>query len=138
LLLGYPEQVHASARFSATGIDSSCYMMFKYANSAKALLYSTFEANTPLEAYIYGTEGTLKLHRSFHHSEKISLFQNGKLNKEYDIKYEGNGFVHEIEEVNRCLLEKKKESHKLTHHDSLQLMRLMDQVKDQIALTYEY
>lgn len=136
LALGLPSDIQAMARISPTGVDGFCAMLFDYENGSNAILESTIEANTPTEAYIYGTKGTLKLHSRFHYSEKVSLFQDGELKQEFNLKYTGNGYFHEIEEVNNCLLNNELESEKLPLNLSLNLISIMDKVKQKIGLTY--
>jgi predicted dehydrogenase len=127
----------AMARMSPTGIDTFCGMLFDYKSGAKAILESTFEADTPTEGYIYGTEGAIRLHSRFHHPEKISLIKNGNLEDTFNIKYKGNGYVHEIEEVNRCLLNRDTESEKLRLSTSLDLINIIDRVRNEIGLKYD-
>lgn len=136
LTLGFPAHVKAMARMTQTGVDSYCAILFDYENSAKAILESTIEADTPTEAFIYGTKGHIKMHSRFHHSEKISLYQNGALKEVFDLPYQGNGYLHEIEEVNRCLKNKELESSRLPQSLSLNLITLIDQIKDEIGLSY--
>ena len=136
LTLGMPTDIQAMARMTASNVDAYCSMLFDYENSAKAILESTIEAKTPTEAYIYGSEGTIKLHSRFHHAKKITLSQNTK-ETVYDIEYTGNGYFHEIEEVNSCLLKGQKESAKLPLDLSLNLIHLLDEVRKKIGLTYD-
>jgi predicted dehydrogenase len=136
ITLGFPTHMNAAARVSETGVDSYCSMLFGYENGTKAILESLIEADTPTVAHIYGNKGYIKLHSRFHHSEKISLYQNDELKEEFDLKYQGHGYIYEIEEVNRCLRNKMIESPKLPHALSLDLIVLIDQVKTKIGLTY--
>ncbi len=137
LTLGLPANIKVMARMTETGVDSYCSMLFDYENYAKANLESTVEADTPIEAYIYGTKGHIKLHTRFHHTEKISLYQNGELTQVFDMKHKGEGYIYEIEEVNTCLRNNELESTKLPHSVSLNLITLIDRVKDKIGLSYK-
>lgn len=136
LLCGLPKEIKAMARFTETEVDSYCTALFNYENDAIATLESTIEADTPIEAHIYGTQGHLKLHSRFHHSEKISLYKNGDLQEVYDIKYQGEGYYHEIEEVYQCMLKGETESKKHTLRNTQDLMLIIDKVKRGINLTY--
>jgi predicted dehydrogenase len=136
ITLGIPTDIKAMARITQTGVDSYCAMLFDYGNRAKAILESTVEADTPIEAYIYGSKGYIKMHSRFHHSEKISLYKSGELAQNFDLKYKGNGYFHEIEEVNRCLANSYSESDKLPLNVSLDMIQLIDQVKDRIGLRF--
>ncbi|MGM0566959.1 MAG: Gfo/Idh/MocA family protein [Bacteroidota bacterium] len=136
LTLGIAKDLKAMARMTQTGVDSYCSMLFNYENGSKAILESTTEANTPTEAFIYGSKGSIKLHSRFHHTEKLTISRNGE--KEIlDIKYEGNGYIHEIKEANRCLINQEVESPKLPLKTSLNLISLIDRVKEEIGLKYE-
>lgn len=136
MTLGIPKDIKVAARFTSTEVDSYCSMLFDYKNSAKASLESTIEADTPIEAYIYGTKGHIKLHSRFHHTEKITVFINGQLKEEFEIPYTGNGYLHEIEEVNHCLLNAQTESSKLSHQTSIDLITILDWVRKEIGLEY--
>jgi predicted dehydrogenase len=138
LTLGIPRDIKASARFTSTGVDAYCAMLFDYENAAKASLESTIEEDTPTEAWIYGTHGYIKLHSRFHHTEKISVYKEGIAAKVYEMPYAGNGYVHEIKEVNNCLLSGKTESSKLTHQDSFNLISILDWVRKEIGLKYDH
>jgi predicted dehydrogenase len=137
LALGIPQNIKATARYTSTGVDAYCAMLFEFENAAKAKLESTIETDTPTEAYIYGTDGYIKMHSRFHHTEKISVFNSdGTLKNEYKIPYIGNGYLHEIEEVNACLQNGKTESPKLTHQTSIYLISILDRVRKEIGLEY--
>ncbi len=136
LCLGTPKTIQALARKAPTGVDSSCYMQLDYSNGQKALLKSTFEVNTPCEAMIYGTNGSIKIHNRFHQSEKIEIFDSQQNSLQvFELPYSGNGYIHEIEEVNQCIMQSKIESDLLPLDFSLQLAKTMEEVKRRIEVT---
>ncbi len=136
LTLGVPDDIKTMVRWTQTRVDSFCAMLFDYKNKAKAILESTIEAETPTEAYIYGTKGTIKLHTRFHHTEKLSVItEEGE--EVYENKLIGNGYIYEIEEVEKCLIKNKKESEKHSLADSLKLIKIIDSVKENIGITRE-
>ena len=137
LTLGIPSNIEATARFTSTGIDAFCSMRFDYGNTVKASLESTIETDTPTEAYIYGTDGYIHLHSRFHHTRKISVYKDGMPEQVYEIPYIGNGYLHEIEEANSCLQNHQTESSKLPHQVSIDLISILDRVRDAIGLKYE-
>jgi predicted dehydrogenase len=137
LTLGIPTSIKATARIAPSQVDTSCLMLFEYNNSSKAVLETTVEADTPTEAYIFGTKGTLKLHSDFFHCEKISLYQRGELIETFELTHKGSGYVHEIEEVNKCLSNHYTESPLLPHRVSFDLISIIDRVKDEIGLQYD-
>ncbi len=136
LILGLPIDIKVMASMTKTNVDSTCSMLFHYKNGANANLESTIELDTPTEAYIFGTDGIIKLHSRFHHTERITISRNGK-NEVFDIRYKGNGYIHEIEEVHKCLSNQDIESSKHPLKTSRDLMFLLDRVKEKIGLSYE-
>ncbi len=136
LLLGMPSEIKAMARMTDTDVDSFCSMLFDYEHNAKAVLESTFEVDTPTEAYIYGTEGLIKLHRSFHHANTVTLYKN-ETETVFELPHTGIGYIHEIEAVNANVLNGDTENSMLPLAFSEQLMTIIDQVKAKIGLQYE-
>lgn len=137
LCFGVPSKIKALARKSITDVDASCSMLFDYEKGQKANLLSTFEYQTPCEAELFGTKGSIKLHSRFHQSEKLELLDEHRNQvKVFDLPYKGNGYVHEIEEVNLCLKQGKTQSELLPLAFSSQLAHTINRVKHKIDLNY--
>lgn len=134
-LLGIPDEVNAKAEI-LNEIDASCSMTFNYKNGQQAKLFSTFLENTSTEALVKGAKGEIKIHKNFHHPEKVTVSLNSGATVDYEIKYQGNGYYHEIVEVTNCLLEGKVESSKISHSRSLELIEILDRVRKEIGLSY--
>jgi predicted dehydrogenase len=137
LSLGVPDKIQATASFSATGVDTFCGMMFDYAQGAKAVLRSTIQAITPTEAVIYGTMGSIKMHKPFHHCHNITLTVEGQVDEQFHLPKTGEGYIHEIREVEKCIRNKELQSSKHPLEFSLQLMETLDSIRKQIKLAYE-
>ena len=135
ICLGMPNKIAAKARMLENNVDGYCDMEFEFQDGSVAKLESSIDTETPTEAFIEGTKGSIKLHRRFHHTEKLTLTQNSK-EKDFNIKYKGNGYFHEIEEAYHCLLAGKTESEKLPLKTSLNLVTILDLVRKEIKLSY--
>jgi len=136
LLFGVPAKISAMASFSDTGVDSLCSMLFEHNGWQKAILHSSVIANTPTEAMIYGTEGSIKLHSRFHHPERITITKNDGFMETFDVPYTGNGYFHEIVEVVNCLQKGLTQSEKMPFAMSLDLITTLDRVRREIGLEY--
>ena len=134
--LGFPADIKAVARKTTTQVDRSCEMIFQYENGSTASLSSTFEAHTTNEAFIYGTEGKIKLEAPFHHPQQI-VIDNDKGREALAIPHRGNGYVHEIESVNECLQQGLLEHPEMPLAGSLAISQIIDKVKKEIGVTYE-
>ncbi|GGE19059.1 Gfo/Idh/MocA family protein [Psychroflexus salis] len=137
LCLGKPNDIIALARKAPTQVDASCHMLFNYATGGKANLKSTFENTTPSEAELFGTKGSIKLHSRFHQCELMEIYdENRNSTEKIELPYQGNGYIHEIEEVNSCIKKGKIESDLLPLKFSLDLAETLDFIKKEIKLTY--
>lgn len=137
LTLGKPKEIKALAQMSSTGIDENIMMLFNYPNKKSAILDASLVATTPVEAWLHGDKGSLKMHRNFHHTEEISYYKGSDLVENYRFKYIGNGYYHEIEEVIKCLKTGKTESEKIPHSFSLDLIKTLDRIREIIGLRYD-
>jgi predicted dehydrogenase len=136
LALGQPKSIQATARLNNTGIDTFCALLFDYPNGAKAVLQSTFEATTPTEATIFGSEGFIKMHAPFHHTQKLTLHRYSEPEQLFNLPIIGEGYLHEIEEVVACIQNGQTQSSKHPHSVSLHLSNVLEAVKQRIGLNY--
>lgn len=137
LLLGLPKEILAKAQMTSSKVDSFCAMLFDYENGAKSILESSIESATPVEAHIYGSKGSIKLHQNFHHSKELTIKLNGQESERLKLEYTGHGYYHEISEVMSCLRDHKVESSKMPHQMSLNLIRTLDNIREKIGLHYD-
>lgn len=135
MLLGTPDRITALATMGETGVDEQSAMLFGYSNGAIALLSTAIRTNTPHEATIIGTDGYLKIHRSWWTPKTMTLTKNGK-EEVIEVPFEGNGFHYEAAEVARCLRAGKLESDVMPLDESLSVMKTMDEVRAQWGLKY--
>lgn len=144
-VLGYPKKILATAQFSSTGVDETCSAILTHENNEISMLHSSVVTATDVEGWIFGTNGTIKLHSRFHHAKKLTLqkhvFENGKTidlpPQTYNFEWEGYGYQFEAEEVGRCLREGLQQSPQMNWQMSLDLMRLLDEISSKIGLKYD-
>lgn len=137
LLHGTPKTIRAIGNFTETGVDASCTMFFGYADGTNACLESTILADTPIESFIFGSKGSLQMHSRFHHTKEITVRTNDGNTESFKLNYTGNGYYHEILEVMRCLQHGLIESPKMSHSMSVELMQVLDAVREKIGLKYD-
>lgn len=87
---------------------------------------------------IIGTKGSIKLHSRFHQSQVIEIFDQHRTSIEVlNLPYQGNGYIHEINEVNSCIEQGKTQSELLPLEFSVNLAEILEQVKKEIGLSYK-
>jgi predicted dehydrogenase len=135
LLLGYPVDSQAVTVFGETGVDETTSFIFSY-KSATATLSCTIAAETNTEALIYGDKGSICLHKRFHECKKITLKEGENEPVEFVFERETFGYNYEIEEVNKCLREGKKESDLMPLSMSISLIKLLDEIREKAGIVY--
>ena len=132
-----PNSISAQAYIGETGVDECTSVIMNYGCGSLSMFTCTF-LTTPLsQVEIYGSKGHIILHGNFFHPEVATIVT--KAGKE-TIKRPSKltGFEYQIEESQRCISEGKIESSLMTHQDSLDIMRLMDQIRSQIGVQYPW
>ncbi|GAC1372769.1 MAG: Gfo/Idh/MocA family oxidoreductase [Hymenobacter sp.] len=136
LFLGEPTAVRAVSTPTGTGVDGSCAMALAYAEGATARLFSTVEAPTDNQCILYGTQGQLRLTGRFHAPDGVWVQRLGQEAQVVAYEKDGYGYHYEAAHVQACLAQGLEESPLLPLAVSLQLMELLDAVRDQIGLRY--
>lgn len=134
-----PEDVQATATFTSTGVDESCVFTFRYPGNSLALGHSTVAATTPVEAWLFGTEGTIHLHSRWHHTDRLTVSRyegKGEVKRDLHIPYEGWGYSFEAAHVMECLEKQMLESDLLPLDFTLDLAETLDTIREKIALEY--
>ncbi len=138
LIFGRPIHVKAMATIGSSNVDESCAAILKYADNKLAALYSTIVTKTTSEAFIYGEKGTIRINHRWHEPSSITLITEDKAPKDIFFEYQSNGYSYEALEVMNCLLHKKLSSAKLSHHFSLDLIDLMDEIRMEAGIYYPH
>jgi predicted dehydrogenase len=133
-LLGIPAEILAKSNLHKSGVDLQTSMILQYDN-AQAILHSSFVSTSNMKATINGTKGTINLNPLWHQAQSYTLIKNNH-EVEYRLPTKGQGFTYEIEECHQCIKHNRIESNLWSHHDSLELIKIVDEVRNQIGLVY--
>lgn len=135
LILGIPREISAKSIFhEITKCDMQTSMIFDY-DQAQAILYSGFSSNSVNSARISGTEGQIIIPDSWHAAQEYILIKNNE-EKVFKLPTFGNGFGCEIIECHQCTRDDKIESELWSHKNSLDLISILDEVRNKVGLVY--
>ncbi len=134
MVFGVPSQISGLAELGSTGVDEQAAMVLGFPGGGLALLACGVRTNTPQDARILGTDGSIYL-PAFWHGRKIVLSRNGK-SEEIEPPFVGNGYNYEAIEVGRCLREGLTESPVMTLDESIAIMDTLDALRAQWGLRY--
>jgi predicted dehydrogenase len=135
--LGPVRSVKASGQIGPTGVDVQAVFALTHENGGLSACSSSLLARTPVECTICGSKGFIRLHSRFHNTEDLTVELNDGSRRAVHVPRIGNGYAHEIIEVNRCLREGLLESPVMPLDETLALMGVLDEMRKQIGVTYE-
>jgi predicted dehydrogenase len=138
-VLGRPDEVVAHMTPASTGIDQQCAVNLLYRNGAIAQLFSSFEANLPIEAEISGPQGRIRLTTRFYEPTARIEWYPGRVDTRTEIPISsqpGWGYHYQARHVQECLRQGLKESPMWSHADTLLLMETMDRIRQSAGISY--
>lgn len=131
-----PSQIKSSAHIGETGVDEHFSALFEYPDGKTATLNSGVRLNLANDAYIYGTEGYIRL-PNFLFGDGAYLHQSGSDVVEFQDDRKLQGYLFEAEEAMRCLREGKLESSIMPLDETHDIMETMDTLRKQWGLEYK-
>jgi predicted dehydrogenase len=136
MIFGTASRVTGMAHLGETNVDEQAAVILGYDEGKLALFSTAVRTNTPMEAFILGTEGRIKIHSLFWKPTRLTLTVYGKDETDLDIPHEGNGYNYEAIEVGNCLRAGKLESDIMPLDETLAIMKTMDEIRAQWGLKY--
>src|SRR4030042_2755318 len=136
LLLGKPSEIKSAAIMSETGADESCSILFKYGNEATANLACPITLDPPIEANIIFEKGRIRIHRRWFAPSSLTIVESNEKKKDLTFKYDGNGYHFEATEAMKCMEKGLIECPDLPLNFSLELMGLLDEIRNQCGILY--
>lgn len=138
MILGNPDSITSSAVMTDKGVDAQTSMLFTYKNGAQSILTTTMIAQTPCRAVVAGLNGWLEIDRTFYNPASMRVVLNDGSITEYPNTYTGHGLREQAESFKQLVQSGKKQSEILSWKDTIDIMKTMDTVREQIALKYPF
>lgn len=136
MILGAPARVAGLAHLGETGVDEQGAIVLGYAGGQIANLYTAVRTNTPHDARIMGTNGSIQINSPWWKPTALTVSVAGAEPEVVELPYEGNGYNYEAAEVGRCLRAGKLESDHMPLDETLAIMRTLDQIRAEWGLKY--
>jgi predicted dehydrogenase len=141
MVLGPPETVRASATAAFTGVDQTTSAVLTYPAGAHAVLICSSAASTPMRAWVAGSEGRIEIERPWYQATSFTLTRADGSTERYQtpagvIQDQAKGMRFEAAEVGRCLQLGLLESPVMPLDETVSIIGTLDEVRDQIGLTY--
>ncbi len=126
----YPKVVTGAARIGSTGVDEVGAAALVFENGMLANLTYGSQAKVERCAFIYGSEGKIKLDLVFdcHKITRYDLNDEPVETVSDDVE---NGFIYEVQHFCELYRSGKKESDVISLQDSLDIMQVMETLRNQ-------
>ena len=134
ILFGIPKEIIAKAVYHKNGIDLQTSMILQY-EKAQAVLHSSIVSESDMKALISGTQGRIELNSPWFMANGYSVFKEEQ-ESVYSLPTLGKGYAHEIIECQNCIQNNQIESKLWSHQNSLDLSKIVEEVKTQIGLEF--
>lgn len=131
-----PVEVKAMAHIGFSGVDELCSVVMKYEHGQIVSANCSISSNLGAEGVIVGTKGKIVIPDFFRATEAFIYDEEGILIELVKEEYRVNGYEYEIEEVNHCLDKGMLESHIQPLEESLDQMKILDQIRKQLHIVY--
>jgi predicted dehydrogenase len=136
LILGPPASVQSWAHLTPEGVDETTGILLGYASGAVAALTCSINGPSRNAATITGTLGRIDLPPEFYAPQSFELRRTGHEPETVALPFGGRGYQFEAAEVQRCLRAGLQESPLMPQTTTLELMSLMDAIRDEVGVTY--
>lgn len=138
MILGNPQSIKSTAVMTDKGVDAQTSMIFTYDNGAQSVLTTTMIEQTPCRAVVAGLHGWLEIDRTFYNPASMRVILNDGSVTQYPSTYTGHGLREQAESFKRLVQSGKFESEILSWQDTIDIMKTMDTVREQIGLKYPF
>lgn len=133
-LFGYPDKIIAKGKIK-NNVDNWNDIIFEYKNGLKCHITSAISKFGHCSVKIIGEKGTIKVPFMFHEARKATL--KGEQKEVFKDKEKINLYEREFVLTSKEINDGLKESNYVPMKQTLDVMKIMEEVKKQIGLNYK-
>ena len=139
-VLGIPDEVLGIGKLTFEGVDESNSVLFNYEDGSQAALTASINDAGPCNAVILGTKGSIEIDRTFYAQTTFTVYDNlHNVVKRYDTPpVPGTGRQLQAMEAQRCVAAGLLESPVMPVEESVDLMQVMDDIRLELGVVWDY
>lgn len=134
IMLGIPKEIIAKSIYSKNGIDLQTSMILNY-EKAQAILNASINSESDMKAIIGGTEGHIQLNAPWYVTDGYLIVKDNQ-QEVFNLPNLGKGYAHEAIECHKCIRNNQIESEFWSHQNSLDLSKIVEEIKNKISLPF--
>ena len=140
-VLGEIVCAQADAELGPTGVDAHTVFNLRHAGGQRSQGMCSLRATTPGRATIFGTNGFIDITPPFYAARQLRVARGTRAWEETPVEvidkpWRGSRYVHQVEEVHRCLRAGHAESPVMPLDETVALVGWMDTMRAQFGLRY--
>ena len=124
---GPVRDIDAEVTWSDTGIDERVKVRSRHTNGVTSELTHSFGPTKPFSLELIGSKGRLLIENNFFFPDTLKI-ETDEDSRTETLPFLGNGYVHELQEVHRCLSEGRQQSPIWPHKMTLACAEFMEQI----------
>lgn len=129
-------RVVSCAMMSDKGVDQTNSVTLFFRGGGMAVLHSTMMTPTDRRGIIYCEEGYIEV-KNINNCEGIEVYnREHELIDTYEVPKQINGYEYEVLSCRRALMSGEIECEEMPHAETLRVMRLLDQIREQWGMKY--
>jgi dihydrodiol dehydrogenase / D-xylose 1-dehydrogenase (NADP) len=138
-----PESFTIASQLGDTGVDEHDETTLAYTGGRSSTFTISMTTRLNNDLTILGTTGRISIHPMFWNATQATLISNTGLaapdqQRTLTRGFRATGLEYEIEEAVDCILQGEIESPRMPLGDTLDTMKLMDQLRRDMGLTYSF
>ncbi|MCO8272657.1 Gfo/Idh/MocA family oxidoreductase [Actinoplanes sp. TRM 88003] len=136
LIMGAPASVQSWAHLTPERVDENTGILMGWEPGAVGALTCSINGQSRNNATITGTDGRIELPEGFFVPRSFTVHRPESDPEVFDLDFPGHGYQFEAAEVQRCLQAGELESPLMSHATTLELMTLLDTIREEIGVAY--
>jgi predicted dehydrogenase len=136
MLAGEPVEVQAVANLAPTGVDAEGAVLLRHPEGQLSLLACSFRADTPRDARIVGTDGTITIGERWWAASRYVVHRADGREEVFQFANRGGGYTHEAEAFMDLIRSGQLESAVMPPDESLAILRAMDEIRGRWGVRY--
>lgn len=136
MVLGEPVEIQTMVNLGATGVDEQSTILLRHKEGQLSVLSSSLVTDTPRQAHILGTEGSITICYPWWAANRIVVKTADGGEESEDLPRRGGGYTHEAEAFMELIRSGESESKIMSLDESLNIMKTMDQIRARWGLKY--
>jgi len=134
IMCGIPNEIFAKSIFHENGIDLQTSIILQYKN-AQATLHTSIVSESDMKAIIAGTKGRIELNAPWFMADGYAVIKEEK-ETSFSLSNLGKGYSYEAIECHNCIRNNQIESKLWSHQNSLDLSKMVEEIKNQVGLEF--